>query len=76
MFSKNLFQNPPAPCTPGYFWMLNDHMVAEELEEQLEEMAAQGAKSVCMHPLPREFRWNTQMSPEYLSEEYHELLPL
>ena len=54
--------------------MLNDHMVAEELEEQLEEMATQGAKSVCMHPLPREFRWNTQMSPEYLSEEYHAIV--
>ena len=54
--------------------MLNDRMVPEELEGQLEEMAASGAKSVCMHPLPREFRWNTMMSPRYLSKEYHAIV--
>ena len=27
-----------------------------------------------MHPVPREFRWNTMMAPRYLSEEYHAIV--
>ena len=74
MLNNELFQNPPARFTPGYFWMINDRMDVRVMTAQLKEMADKGARSVCMHPFPREFRWNSDMSPAYLSPEYHAIM--
>ena len=76
MFSKRQFLNPPAERTPAYFWGINAEMKPRELIAQLHEMFRQGARSVCLHPLPSEFRPDlpTTMSPPYLSEEYHRIV--
>ena len=68
------FKNPPAHFAPGYFWIINSTMDADRMISQLKEMADKGARSVCMHPVPKEFRWNTDMSPAYLSEEFHQIM--
>jgi len=74
MFPLKSFRNPESRFSPGYFWCIGYPMEPEELERQLEEMAAHGVKSVCLHPVPREFRWTTEMSPDYLSEEFHAIV--
>ena len=76
MFSKRQFLNPPAERTPAYFWCINAEMKPRELIAQLHEMYRNGARSVCLHPLPPEFRpgLSTTMSPPYLSEEYHRII--
>lgn len=63
----------PAPRrTPGYFWTLDDEIDVPLLRACLEDMRAHGACSLCLHPLPPEFRPDirSRMSPPYLSEEY------
>lgn len=74
MLNKNQFKNPPANFAPGYFWSINSKIDVPLMISQLKEMAAKGARSVCMHPMPREFRWETNMAPSYLSPEYHALM--
>lgn len=67
------FSEPPAVYRPGYFWCINDRMDMKELIGQLRDMAAHGARSVCLHPFPKEFRPTTMpstMDPPYLSPEY------
>ena len=74
MFNLKNFQAPPAHLSPGYFWIINHTMDAEELIGQLKDMAAHGARSVCMHPVPREFRYDTAMSPGYLTADFHRIV--
>ena len=74
MLQNNLFQDPPAHLSPGYFWIINDEMDADVMISQLEEMAEKGVRSVCLHPFPKEFRWNSNMSPAYLSPEFHAVM--
>ncbi|MFA6714853.1 MAG: glycosyl hydrolase [Victivallaceae bacterium] len=71
------FAFPPAENTPGYFWLLNSRLEPDMLKGQLREMAAMGARSVCMHPLPKGFRPGTmpsQMEPGYLFPEYMDII--
>ena len=67
-----LFCNPPPENTPGYFWIMKERMNAEVLKVQLHDMYDHGARSVCLHPYPPQFRPadRSRMSPEYLSDEY------
>lgn len=74
MLNCKNFKKPPARYAPGYFWCINSKMDADSLIAQLKEMADKGARSVCMHPIPREFRWSNDMSPAYLSEEFHAIM--
>ena len=58
---------------PYYFWYLNTKMEPELLKKQLREMSKQNITHVCPHPWPPEFRpekMPSDMSPEYLSDEY------
>ena len=58
---------------PYYFWYLNTKMEPELLKKQLREMRKQNITHVCPHPWPPEFRpekMPSDMSPEYLSDEY------
>ena len=71
MLNIKQFRNPPSRFAPGYFWSINGRMDADVMISQLKDMAEHGARSVCMLPLPREFRWNSRMEPSYLSPEYH-----
>jgi hypothetical protein len=75
-FSKLLFRSPRSDCQPGYFWVLDSELRLSELFAQLHEMFAHGAESVCLHPLPKEFRRSavSSMSPPYLSEKYQEII--
>ncbi len=76
MLNKKQFRNPPSHCYPGYFWGINAEMIPEELICQLRDMYRHGARSVCLHPVPKEFRpdISSSMSPAYLSEEYHQVI--
>ena len=59
--------------SPGYFWMWNDRLEEGVLVSQLEDMRAHGLRSVCIHPFPRAFRegrFESRMSPDYLTPEY------
>ena len=74
MLKNELFRDPPAHYSPGYFWLINGPMDPDVMIAQLKDMADHGARTVCMHPFPREFRWNSDMSPAYLSPEYHAVM--
>ena len=74
MLKNDLFQNPPPHVAPGYFWVINGEMDADVMIGQLKDMAEKGVRSVCMHPFPKEFRWNSNMSPAYLSAGYHGIM--
>ncbi|MDD3926095.1 MAG: glycosyl hydrolase [bacterium] len=76
-FAINELRNPPAELWPGYFWCINDRMELEELLEQLRDMHAHDARSLCFMPVPKEMRpdvLRSEMSPAYLSEGYFEIV--
>jgi hypothetical protein len=71
------FRDPPALCWPGYFWLLNDKLSKAGLRAQLREMRDRGARSLCLHPMPREFRPDTmgpQLDPPYLSRRFFDFI--
>jgi len=70
------FRNPDSFYWPGYFWFWNDSVTEEIISKQLSDMNSIGARSVCLHPLPKAFRPNTmftQMEPDYLTPAYLDL---
>lgn len=74
---RDNFQRPPAECTPAYFWFINEKMDLELLLRQLHDMHDHGARCVCLHPLPPEFRPDimpSRMSPPYLSPEFFKII--
>ena len=69
------FREPANDFSPGYFWMWNAKLEPATIRAQLDEMAANGIRSVCIHPVPVSFRpgkFLSDMSPDYLSEGYFE----
>ena len=56
MLKQRILHKAPARRTPGYFWTLSEKISIPELREKLQDMCAHGAKSLCLHPLPPEFR--------------------
>ena len=57
----------------AYFWCWNGPLKPEVLRRQLADMAAHDARSVCVLPLPHEFRpdnTNNQMDVDYLSPQF------
>ncbi len=78
MFQPRAFRMPPAKFAPGYFWFLNDRLDDDKLIDQLTDMAKCGARSVCPHPIPKNFRasFYSTMEPEYLSEEFFQKIRL
>lgn len=76
-FRCSVFREPPSRHCPALFWFLNDRLDLRMLLRQLRDMAAHGARSVCLHPLPREFRPTTMpsaMAPPYLSPAYFRVI--
>ncbi len=68
---------PSPEFSPAYFWSLNDNLEKEVLLAQLQDMIDRGIRSICIHPLPSEFRpskFACQLKPEYLSDEYFSLI--
>ena len=72
-FDRARFREPESLFSPGYFWMWNDRLDAAKLNAQLDDMASNGVRSVCIHPVPDGFRpgkFRSNMSPGYLTPEY------
>lgn len=68
-----MFQNPPAHFWPGYFWILNNKLTEDKMLAQIRAMHKQGARSLCIHPMPVEFHpdlMGPQMDPPYLSNKF------
>lgn len=78
-FSWNALREPEALFWPGYFWNWNGPLEPDRLRSQLADMAAHDARSVCVLPLPHEFRpdsTNNQMTPDYLTEAFFDRIKL
>ncbi len=75
-FNSNSFISPDVSYAPVYVWVWNDICTREIIDEQLEEMQNLGIRAFYILPEPKNFRPDsmpTNLSPEYLSEEYFEL---
>ena len=55
-FSYDKFVEPDAIYWVGYFWLWNGPLDVDTLLEQLRDMKEHDARSVCVLPMPREFR--------------------
>ena len=75
-FDTNKFMSPDVSNAPVYIWVWNDICTCEIIDEQLAEMQRLGIRAFYILPEPKEFRPDsmpTNLSPEYLSEEFFEL---
>ncbi len=78
-FDRSFFHEPPALYWPAYFWLWNAALEPNLLKEQLGQMASCGARSVCMLPMPKEFRpsnTNNSMDPGYLTDGFFDRVAL
>ena len=70
-FSPEAYRNPPPESSPAFFWMWNCRLDPELLCGQLDEMASNGVRNVCIHPVPKSFRpesFRSEMSPDYMTD--------
>ncbi len=75
-FVLNSFITPDVSCAPIYVWVWNDVCTREIIDEQLGEMQRLGIRAFYILPEPKNFRPDsmpTNLSPDYLSEEFFEL---
>ncbi len=75
-FNLNSFIFPDISHAPVYIWVWNDICTREIIDEQLAEMQRLGIHAFYILPEPRDFRPDsmpTNLSPDYLSEEFFEL---
>ncbi|MDD2706642.1 MAG: glycosyl hydrolase [Verrucomicrobiae bacterium] len=76
-FSLKSLRKPDSCFWPGYFWAINDRMEEDLLFKQLRDMRAHDARSVCLHPLPKEFQpelFGSEMTPDYLGGDYFKII--
>lgn len=76
-FDVNKLKNPPLDCAVSYSWLWNVPVTRELVDKSLAEIVKAGVKSLYILPLPKDFRPETMrtfLSPEYLSEEYFEIV--
>lgn len=72
-FSWKSLSEPENLFWPAYFWYWNGPPTPDVLRQQLADMAGHDARSVCVVPMPHEFRpvtMNTSMDVDYLSPEF------
>lgn len=55
-FQADAYRNPPPESSPAFFWMWNDRLDVDRLCGQLDVMASNGIRNVCIHPVPKKFR--------------------
>ena len=75
-FNLNSFISPDVSHAPVYIWVWNDICTREIIDEQLKEMQRLGIRAFYILPEPKDFRPDsmpTNLSPDYLSEEFFEL---
>ncbi len=71
------FKNPPVKYQPAYIWFWNAPITREGIKQRIEEMYEMGIRAFCVWSLPKNYspnRMRTYLEPEYLSDEYFELL--
>ena len=76
-FSQKDFISPPLEFNVSYGWVWNAPVTREGIDERLDEFVEAGIKSLYILPLPKDFRperLRTFMSPEYLTEEFFDLV--
>ena len=69
----DLFRKPPVDFYPSVFWAWNDAMTSERIREQLQDMQQHKLLTVCIEPMPRDFRpenTGNHLDVDYLSPEY------
>jgi len=72
-FSWKSLSEPENLFWPAYFWYWNGPPTPDVLRQQLADMVGHDARSVCVVPMPHEFRpitMNTSMDVDYLSPEF------
>lgn len=71
------FKNIPIEYQPAYSWNWNGHITRDGIKEQIDDMYDSGIRAFYIIPVPKNFRSTfqvTDLSPDYMSEEYLELL--
>jgi len=72
-----LLKNPPRDCEMCYSWTWNAPVTREGIVERLNGFVEAGIKALYILPLPKDFRperLRTFLDPEYLSEDYFDLV--
>ena len=75
-FSAEAFRNPPPEFSPSFFWLWEGKLSQDALIAEMDDMAAHGAKTACIHPYPKAFRpkmIEVPMEPDFLTDGYFEL---
>lgn len=75
-FDINNFISPDVFHSPVYVWVWNDVCTCEIIDEQLDEMQNLGIRAFYILPEPKNFRPDsmpTNLTPDYLSDEFFEL---
>ena len=75
-FDINSFISPDVSYAPVYIWVWNDICTTDIIDNQLDEMRRLGIRAFYILPEPKNFRPDsmpTNLTPDYLSEEYFEL---
>lgn len=70
---QKIFTETPPESSVSYFWFINTRMDVDVLKKQLHDMYDHHVRSVCLHPIPPEFRprkMPSDMTPEYLSDDF------
>ena len=76
-FSAEEFKRPSNDCAVTYMWFWNEPVTKERIDEELIEYRRAGVESLYVVPLPKDFRpetLRTFLSPEYLTDEFFELV--
>lgn len=76
-FSIEQMKKPPLECEVTYSWVWNAPVTREGIDERLDGFLRAGIKSLYILPMPKDFgseTLRTFMDPEYLSEEFWDLI--
>ncbi|MBE6965804.1 MAG: hypothetical protein E7441_07200 [Ruminococcaceae bacterium] len=71
------FKDVPVKSQPAYTWLWNSTITREGIKKQIDEMYGNGIRAFYVLGEPENFRpgvRNTHLSPEYLSDEYLQLV--
>ncbi|MBQ8880124.1 MAG: hypothetical protein IJY69_04740 [Clostridia bacterium] len=76
-FSIEKMKKPPVECDVTYAWLWNEPITKEGIDERLKDFVTAGIKSLYILPMPKDFgseTLRTFMDPEYLTDEFWELI--
>ena len=70
-------KNPPKETSFVYCWEWSCRITKEKIDKKLDELYSVGVRGCYIRPLPKDFRpetLRTFLEPEYLSQEFFELV--